>query len=222
MLSAVLKQNNHNVECLTFVFSKLKGVDIYWAPEKYFSFEKISDRCLERNPDVIGFSVYSSNYLFYKHTAEAIRKKSDVPIIVGGVLASLQPELLLKNTCCDFVFRGEAEPDINELVEKASIGQWHNLPNIVYSGVNGEIIYNEMSTFVDNLDDLPFYDKDLYDNSSFTLNLLTSRGCTNACAYCSSGDYTKLTCRGRKKVRKCKVYNCIYEIKNTLEHRKMN
>lgn len=216
-LSSVLKQNGHNVELLYYSFSKLRCSDVYLHPEKYYSFDKIADKAMERKPDIIGFSVLSANYMFYKKAAEAIRKKTNIPIVVGGVFPTINPDFFINNTCCDFVFRGEAEPVIVELIDKISSGNYHDLPNIVYRKDDGSIIHNEMSSFVEDLDKLPFYDKDMYPVNSVQLNMSTSRGCVFSCAYCSSGKYSGLTVRkGSRRVRKRSVDSVIEEIKRSL------
>src|SRR3990167_3893803 len=191
-ISSILKQNGHDVELLYYPFSKLRGIDIYRNPGKYFRFDKISDEILAKNPDIIGFSVYSANFMFYKNTAESIRKKSNIPLLVGGVFPTINPDFFINNSCCDIVFRGESELVIGELIEKIPKGKYYNVPNIVYRGKDGKAIYNAMSSFVEDLDKLPFYDKDICPSGPFGLNMTTSRGCVFSCAYCLSGEYTRL------------------------------
>ncbi|MBU0477574.1 B12-binding domain-containing radical SAM protein [bacterium] len=216
-ISSVLKQSGHDVELLYYTFSKMKGIDIYRNPSKYYSFNKIADEIIGRKPDIIGFSVLSSNYMFYKNTAEAIRRRTDIPILTGGVFPTMSPDFFIENTCCDFVFRGEAEPVIVELIEKIALGKYYDVPNIVYREKGGTVVHNEMSSFVDDLDALPFYDKEVYPGVPFQLNMSTSRGCVNSCSYCSSGKYTRLTVRGGAgKVRKRSVDSIIKEIKQAL------
>lgn len=216
-IATMLRLAGHEVELMDFQLSKWKGLDLYRDPSKYFSFDEISDTALKKKPDIIGFSVFSPNYMFYKCTAEAIRKRSKIPILVGGVLPTLKPELFMENTCCDFLFRGEGEPVIVELVEKIVAGKYHDMPNLVYRGEDGKIVYNEMSSLVEDLDEIPFYDKSLYSNSSDILLVLTSRGCVLACSYCSAGDFSKITVKpGSGVVRKRKVDCVIEEIKQAL------
>lgn len=219
-IATILRLGGHDVELLDFQLPKWKGLDLYRDPSKYFSFDEVSDKALRAKPDIVGFSVFSPNYMFYKNAAEAIRKKSKVPILVGGVLPTLKPDLFMENTCCDYVFRGEAEPVILELVEKIAARKYHDAPNLVYRGKNGKIVYNEMSSLVDDLDNIPFYDKSFYSNDSDMLFILTSRGCVLACSYCSAGDYSKITVKpGSGVVRKRKVDCVIEEIKQALQRK---
>jgi radical SAM superfamily enzyme YgiQ (UPF0313 family) len=217
-ITAVLKQSGHEVELLNYKLSKWKDIDLYRRPEKYFSFDKISDEIIEREPDIIAFSVFSANYMFFKKAGESIHKKTDIPILVGGVFATLSPDFFIENSPCDYVFRGEAEPVIVELIEKVSAGKYHDVPNLVYRNGNGQAIHNKMESFVEDIDELPFYDKDLYQNLTNTLYIYTSRGCCMSCAYCSAGKYSKLLVRkGKGPVRKRNVDHVIEEIKQTLQ-----
>lgn len=216
-VATILRSGGHEVELLDFQLPKWKGLDLYRDPSKYFSFDEVSDKALSRNPDIIGFSVFSPNYMFYKCAAEAIRKKSQVPILVGGVLPSLKPNLFMENTCCDYVFRGESETLILELVEKIKAGTYHDVPNLVYRGEGGKIVHNDMSSFVDDLDAIPFYDKGFYPDGDL-LMMISSRGCVLSCSYCFAGEYSKMTAKpGSGVVRKRKVDSVIDELKQALK-----
>ena len=221
ILSAVLKKAGHEVVLQNYKLSKWKGIDQYTNPQKYFPFDKISESAIETTPDVIFFSVFSANYMFYKHTAEAIRHKTDIPILIGGVLPTLAPDLFMNDSCCDYLFRGDGEPVILDLIEKISNGKYQDVPNLVYRGETGEIIKNEMTSFVKNVNEIPFYDKHLYpDCFDSMLRVFSSRGCPLACAYCSAGAYSKVVAMpGEKTVRKRTVDNVIEEIKEALEIR---
>lgn len=221
-LSAILKEAGHVVELLTYKMSKWKGIDLYHTPDKYFNFHKISDVALAKSPDVIGFSVCSPNFMFYKHASHAIRKKSNIPIIVGGAQPTLSPDFILNNSYCDIVFRGEAEPLIDELVQRISNGTYQKVSNIVYRDDNGKNVHNPMDSFVEDLNSLPFYDDDLYPDKSNRYCTITSRGCVMKCSYCSAGAYSQMLVRpGVRAVRKRSVDSVIEEIKRVMEKRKL-
>ena len=215
--SSVLKNAGHDVQLLNYPLSKWASADIYSQPDNYFNFDKISDRVLERSPDVIGFSVFSPNFQFFQQLTKALKSKSDIPIMVGGVLPSLDPDLFLTNSQCDVVFRGEAEPVINDLVMNIGQGALGQIPNIVYKDEMGLAVRSPMTSYVGDLDDLPFCDKELYDNSSKNLCILTSRGCVMTCSFCSAGEFSKMAAGpGRGVVRKRAVNAVIDEIKAAL------
>ena len=217
-LTAILRQGGHDIHLLNYPLDKWKDPLMYQRPEDYYPLDTISEEALNWAPDVIAFSVFSANFMFYKRTAEAIRRKSNLPILVGGVLPTLKPDLFMENSLCDFVFRGEAEPFILDLVEKIQLGTFHDVPNLVYRGTDGEVVYNDRKLLEEDLNSLPFCDKEFYPSDTTTLPMLTSRGCVLDCSFCSAGKYSRLNVgKGESIVRKRSVDNVIAEIKQALE-----
>lgn len=217
-VATVAQKAGHEIKLLLYPLSKWHDTDQYQFPEKYYSFEKIALEILAEKPDVVCCSVFSPNFMFFKHLAAVLRQKSRVPVVVGGVLPSLRPDLFLENTDCDFVFRGEAELAIADLLESIySKKNIHSIPNIVYRNEGGAIIENPLSSFVRDLDTLPFYNKRLYPNQSKQLFMLSSRGCPLTCSYCSAGMFSRITAGGEKVIRKRTVDAVIAEIKEALK-----
>ena len=67
------------------------------------------------NPNLIGFSLVSSNFSLYKKIYKEIRNLGDFKIIVGGWQASLNPEETIKYS--DMLCIGEGEEVILEVAE---------------------------------------------------------------------------------------------------------
>ncbi len=219
-LSAMLKQAGHRVSLRTYAFSKWRGIDIYRAPERYFDFEEIAQEVMAQQPDLLCFSVCSPNYMFYQRLCRTIKQRSEIPVLVGGVLPSLMPKLFMERSDCDFLFRGEAEGEIVELVARIRDGSWGEAANLCYRR-GDEIVYREVSAFVADLDALPLYDNSLYGGEgSQALFVLTSRGCVMKCTFCSAGPYSRMVAgEGNRAVRKRSVDAVIDEIKCRLaEH----
>jgi radical SAM superfamily enzyme YgiQ (UPF0313 family) len=216
-LSSVLKGAGHQVELLSYPFSKWNDIDQYAKPEKYFSFPLIGREILSKKPDIVAFSVFSANFVFYKRLVDHLKGLCDIPILVGGVYPTLNPDLLMTESKCDFLFRGEAEPVVADLVTAIHAGTYHRIPNLVYRTKEGEIRATDFRSYLENLDALPFYDKELYPIDSPALYMITSRGCALKCAYCSAGQYTKTLVRpGDRLIRKRGVDAVITEIKEAL------
>jgi radical SAM superfamily enzyme YgiQ (UPF0313 family) len=115
----------------------------------------------------------------------------DVPIIWGGVHASLMPEQTLRNSNVDVVVVGEGEETFPELIKALQAGA----PLGAVAGIcyleDGKPRFTGHRAFV-NIDQRPplsynLLDMDLYSYKIFGTNhmgLNSSRGCTFDCAFC--------------------------------------
>jgi radical SAM superfamily enzyme YgiQ (UPF0313 family) len=143
-------------------------------------------------------------------------------VVFGGPHAALRADEILKNTKdVDFVVNGEGEAVLLELVNTLNlsstlIGDSKNnnfgaIPGISYR-VGDKIICNDTKKFIDNLDSLPFPDRetlvglDTYTSEDMGL-LMGSRGCPYSCSYCATQIWTR-------KVRYRSLTNIVEEIKH--------
>ncbi len=144
------------------------------------------------SPDIIGISIltptYKNSIKLLNHFKKSV--KQNCFFIAGGVHASLFPEEMLKNGF-DIVIRGEGEQIFyNVILSIIKNENFHILDGISYINSNGDVIHNKDAKRIENLDNIPFPDrKDLplhcYEHES----ILTSRGCSFRCFYCSSSHY---------------------------------
>jgi len=141
-------------------------------------------------------------------------KKMNIPLIYGGVHATISPEDCIK--ACDIVCVGEAEGAIldvaNALEKHKSLDK---IKNIWIKKSDGKIIKNSVRDLVDDLDSLPmpdyeikthyilekgiirrFHETDLGGSIFF----LTGRGCPYGCDYCSNSLLNELYAGKRKKI----------------------
>jgi radical SAM superfamily enzyme YgiQ (UPF0313 family) len=121
-----------------------------------------------------------------------VRKRyPEVPIIWGGIHASLMPEQTLANPYADIVVVGEGEETFPELVKALELSTpLSDVSGICYKE-NGEIHRTGDRPFV-NLDQQPplsyhlitmdYYRRRLFGIDHISLN--SSRGCTGRCAFC--------------------------------------
>ena len=182
----------------------------------------------EINPSYIGLSVMSSLYLeSVLMVSERIRDKFTVPLIWGGVYATLFPERALEQ--CSYVIRGEGENALVELIETLETsGPVSDVENLVYRDERGRTVINEVRPLVQELDELGYPDitdenryfihDDRMDRGGFALNSFTyeltaSRGCPFACSYCSSINLNRLYHKKGKYVRFRSVDSVIKELK---------
>lgn len=115
----------------------------------------------------------------------------DLPVVFGGIHASLLPEQTLQNPAIDVVVVGEGEATFEHLVKVLQAGRpLGEVAGIVYKE-NGKVHTNPPRLFVDIDKEPPLsyhlLDIDLYRRRLFGVDHLTfnsSRGCTFRCAFC--------------------------------------
>ncbi|MCE7942935.1 MAG: hypothetical protein DYG95_15245 [Chlorobi bacterium CHB1] len=113
-----------------------------------------------------------------QETIAALRKLfPNIPIVLGGIYATLCSEHARQTSGADVIVSGEAELLIASLVEKLGRRQ-----RITGNGESAQIISGEA---IKNLDDLPWPAFDLYTNLPYA-TLMTSRGCPLKCTFCAS------------------------------------
>jgi radical SAM superfamily enzyme YgiQ (UPF0313 family) len=84
-------------------------------------------------------------------------KQQNYPVVWGGQLPSMQPELVLNSDYVDLISFGEGEETWLELVSCIKSGKdYHNIKGIAYKK-DGKIIHNECRPFFD-LKDMPVSD----------------------------------------------------------------
>jgi len=115
----------------------------------------------------------------------------DVPVIWGGVHASLLPEQTLQNPYPDIIVVGEGEETFPELVKALESGSpLSNVSGICYKE-DGKVRFTGVRPFV-NLDGQPplpyhFIHMDRYRRRLFGIDHISfnsSRGCTYRCSFC--------------------------------------
>jgi radical SAM superfamily enzyme YgiQ (UPF0313 family) len=154
-------------------------------------FDEIEAEIAESRPDVVGISsLFTPYYREVLEVAARVKKRLNVPVIVGGSHASAVPETLLSSPNIDYVIRGEGEKAFVEFLRYLK-GQKRieEVPNLAYRKDN-DLAFNP---FDDNfpIDELPF--PDLSDLSPATYALagkpmtfmITSRSCPHKCSFCS-------------------------------------
>ncbi len=146
---------------------------------------------VKEQPDIVGISALSENYYVAVKWAKKIKKKLNIPIIIGGLHISLVPGSMKK--CFDIAVIGEGEKTIvelmNSIIEQNGIN-YNRLKNI--SGLlfyhNGQLVITEKREYIKNLDELPFLNRELLPyNKEYAFNhIFSARGCPYKCAFCAS------------------------------------
>jgi anaerobic magnesium-protoporphyrin IX monomethyl ester cyclase len=167
-----------------------------------WDFNKLSESTSKINPDVIGITSMTINFLNAQKIASLMKANfQSVPIIIGGPHLTATPiETMSKYPEFDYGVYGEGEITFLEMVEKIKIKESiTNVAGLVWRNWDNKIIINEPRPYIENLDDLPFPAWDLLENfperyphsilESKRLpaaSIMTSRGCPFHCTFCDN------------------------------------
>jgi len=216
-LSSYLKKLGHET-FLIFdprLFERFFGQNMLLS--RLFNIEEKNVEEIEKiNPDIIAFSALTSNYQWSLRMASKIKAKMGTPIIFGGFHATMVPDVVIKNDCVDMVCIGEGEEPFAELLKNWNNKKKYKTRNIWFKK-GKKIIKNEIRSLIQNLDSLPFPDKEIFYEKlpkSYRRNtfIITSRGCPFACSYCGNNALRKIYSGKGCYVRQRSVDNVIEEL----------
>ncbi|TBR14789.1 B12-binding domain-containing radical SAM protein [bacterium] len=188
-ISSFLKKQGHQTSLLVLV--------------RETKMQRVQDYIKKFKPDVLCFTSVASEFPFI--SAWAVKIKKDFPgifLLGGGCHISLNPEEGIK-VPFDAICVGEGEYPVMEAVKQLSEGRRPSGIKNLWIRADGRIERNPTRPFLNNLDELPFPDRDMWkqwlaDHNSRPAILL-GRGCQFQCTYCSnhalsrlaSGDYVR-------------------------------
>ncbi len=152
----------------------------------------------EYRPDLIGFSLYG----YTAHIAETLAKGAkakfpEIPILYGGIEATLHPLHYVSLPHVDIVCTGEGEKPLLEMCNRIDAGVYDftGIPNLWLQDKKGVATPGKLGAFID-LEDLADPDWGSYAEyqqySPFNGRLYKmamaefSRGCPYSCTYCES------------------------------------
>lgn len=216
-LSAFLKENGHET-ALAYDPSLFDDKTYYKIDflAKLFDIKKeIIKKAIASKPDLIGINIFIDNYKWALYMAREIKKSIKVPVIFGGVFPTASPETVLKEDCVDMVCLGEGEEALLELVNSMEKGEVdYSIKNIWFKK-DGEIIKNTLRP-LQNLDEMPLYDKELFEKEIPTKNhylTVTQKGCPYSCTYCEHNFLRKFDDGLGSHLRRKSMDNILNELK---------
>lgn len=218
-LSAVLKQNGFQTKIafdpLLFndQFIRIKGLNTFFNYEK-----NLLTKIKNYDPKIVAFSVLSSTYPWALNLARKIKSFSSAHIIFGGIHPSSAPEEVISQECVDSIAIGEGEFAILELANSLKHNKVDYAIKNIWFKDRDRIIRNPLRPYIEDLDSMPFPDKELYYNeipryrTGYTI--ITRRGCIYNCSYCHNTVWQKLYPEEKRKIRLRSVPNVIEELKS--------
>ncbi len=195
-LSAYLKEHHHKVDLIELTSLKTKPI-----------FNKIN----YFKPDLIAFNSNSHQFHYVKGLSAKIKEVFDIKIVVGGAHPTGDPWCIKESPFIDGICIGEGEYALLELVENLDK---KNIKNFWFRD-NNKIIKNPVRPLIQNLDELPFPDKLIFNyykkNKKVIPRFIFSRGCPFNCTYCSNATIKKHY-PNQQYVRFRSVDKCLDEI----------
>lgn len=203
LLSAILKREGHET---ALVFNPALGddrsfLDLPKLARVFDRTDRVIDEVVATCPDLVAFSVLTPTYQWSLSVAAAVKRRMDVSTIFGGVHPSAVPEICLENSCVDYVCVGEGEFALAQLVEQLPAPfdrPRAPIPNLWWRQ-GDQLVQGEASGFVQDLDALPFWDKELWDphvRISDSWLTMSARGCPYRCTFCFNNFFAKLPGKG--------------------------
>ncbi|NOR15899.1 MAG: radical SAM protein [Candidatus Aminicenantes bacterium] len=153
----------------------------------------------QEKPDLVGISCMTFLLIdALKVVRIAKEENPSVHIVIGGTHPTIYPEEMASQPEIDSIVMGEGEVAFSELLDQVAAGQ--SLANIQGVGYKDRtrVIINPRRDFIQDLDSLPFPDRDLLpvqkyynvlgESKVVMTSLLTSRGCPFKCTFCTDKD----------------------------------
>jgi len=167
-------------------------------------------------PKLVGLSVTTNQFDLSRQVTRYIYRQYNLPVIWGGIHATVRPE---ESLLCEGVMAiclGEGEEACLEFVENMEKGgDYTSIRNFCFN-INGQFVKNELRPRVKDLDELPFPDREVFNyqkllNDYPQLEIFSGRGCPFNCTYCVNS-YLNQIFKNEKLIRQRSVKNILMEI----------
>jgi len=167
-----------------------------------YGYKEIEDFIKKNRFDLVGITTLTPPMKHVTKITEILKLVNpECKIVLGGVHPTALPERTLEETHADFVVMGEGEITFYELARGIKEGnlQPEKIDGLCFKNKTGQIKRNRPRQYIQNLDDLPFPDRDNFDLTKYysaptkkvsdekmVTPIFTSRGCAFKCVHCIS------------------------------------
>jgi len=213
IISAVLKQKSHKVELIDTTFKISK--------------KQIINKIKNFNPDVVGVTAATNDLYNAINICNLIKRIKNIPIVCGGYHATIAPEDIIKQDCFDIAAIGESEYSFLDLISSMEKGKINYKIKNLWFKKQGKIIKNPIGNLNQDLDKLPFADREIFDYQKYIdsnrglATFMSSRGCPFKCTYCINKVLIEKYKGKGKYVRFRSVKNLFQEIKQVIKRYKV-
>ena len=166
------------------------------------SFTEIEAIIRAYGPDIVGVNSLFTTQRKNAHEIYALAKKvnKDIITVAGGAHSTAMPELVLSDPHVDFVVLGEGEDSIAQLVSFLEGDAGISTLDGIGHKIHGKIEVIPKTRFIESLDSIPFPAYHLLNMERYFglaashgprkkkrfSPIVTSRGCTAGCSFCSA------------------------------------
>lgn len=196
------------------------------------SWESLSQKVKEENPDIIGITATTLGMPALYKTAEICQEAlPDVKIMVGGFGPTLEPEKTLEHCpAIKLVGLNECEDNIIEIVKAlAQNCDLSKVRGIVYRKENGGYIRTEPQKLIEDLDTIPLPNYELLEPDFLSYSgvhggykdiefpnavIMGSRGCPHRCTFCCNAQKRPRFRSAKNIADEIELYKNKYHIKS--------
>ena len=155
--------------------------------------ENVLDRIEEilkkmEKPYIFAFSVLTAGFKSAITVSRELKRRySDSVILFGGIHPTAAPDEVISFDHIDAVIRGEGERPLIEFYRCVKEKRdFTHIDGLTYR-TNGNIVHNNMSSIVDDLDNYPSFPYHRFTSNKYDLGfVISSRGCPYRCIFCSN------------------------------------
>ena len=215
-LGASLRERGYEVAALDAVAEapyRTEAVDEQ-VGRKGLSYDAIVARVEAEKPDAVGLScIFSNQWPAVKELCRRIKALAPEMLVAsGGTHPSFLAERCLRESELDLILLGEADRSFPEALDRLRQGRsLDDLDGVAYREKGG-VRVNPKTSWIADLDALPFPAHDLFPPDTYfrlalpmgyhlrsnrALPIATSRGCPSRCRFCSSTHHWGKTYRTR-------------------------
>ncbi len=162
--------------------------------------DETMDRIRELQPDLIGLTATTPEYLLVRKFAALLKAEFSTPIVLGGPHATLASDEIASDTVVDFIVRGEGEYTIVDLLKH--IKNRDDAVSVEHiAGLSWRtetaFFHNREQVLIKDLDKLPLPARHLIEHGRYrncgrvykrkpVAVMVTSRGCPFGCIFCAN------------------------------------
>ncbi|MBF0456637.1 MAG: B12-binding domain-containing radical SAM protein [Nitrospirae bacterium] len=220
MLSAICKKNGYETRLLDTtevkfdfdvdtnnpqetarMFKPTNIIELYGSKKEIKLEEYFMNVYKQFSPDIIAISILSDERFVARDFVNIVRSiNKTIPIVVGGKYPTIKQEKMFEEMDVDYVCVGEGVEAFPELIAAIFDGlDTTKVENFIVKQKNGSFVKNVVRPLKKSIDDLPYFDFDIFDRKHFyrpydgniyiSGSHMLNWGCPYHCSYCINSFY---------------------------------